>query len=639
MFEYIRTHQRLMQFLLLLIIFPSFAFFGIESYTRSRGGENVVATVAGQSVTQQEFDATLRDQLDRFRQMYGPQFDSKMLNTPMARQEILDELIARKALAAEVSRTHLAVTDQTLQQSILATPGLTKPDGSFDVENYKASLAAQGMTPPMYEQRLRQDMLLQQLLNAVQGTSFIPKTVAERLMLINEQEREVGSLTFKTANYVSQVKITDEMLKAYYEKNAVQFEIPEQIKAEYVVLSNDALASQTTVSDSDVQSFYEQNKKAYSVDEQRRASHILISVKKDASEAEKSKAKTKAETLLSELRKNPTSFAKLAKENSQDPGSAERGGDLDFFSKGMMVKPFEDAAYKLKVGDVSDVVQSDFGFHIIQLTAVKPAASKALDEVRSQIVADIQKQKAAKAYKDAAESFGNIAYEQPDSLKPLADKFKLKIETADSLGKQVNPALAPSVLVNNAKFLKAIFSDEAIKKKHNTEAVEVAPNTLVVGRVLEYKPVSKRPFDDVKAIISNRLTQSEAESLATKDGIAKLAALNAQDAPQAFSDVKIVSKAKVQGLSPKALMAVLKADTQKLPAFVGVSDGTDSYTIYRISKVMAGTPDQSARSAELKQLKSITSQQEAFTYIEALKARSKVTVNKAAVLTTATNTP
>ena len=247
MFEYIRTHQRLMQFLLLLIIFPSFAFFGIESYTRSRGGENVVATVAGQSVTQQEFDATLRDQLDRFRQMYGPQFDSKMLNTAMARQEILDELIARKALAAEVSRTHLAVTDQTLQQSILATPGLTKPDGSFDVENYKASLAAQGMTPPMYEQRLRQDMLLQQLLNAVQGTSFIPKTVAERLMLINEQEREVGSLTFKTANYVSQVKITDEMLKAYYEKNAVQFEIPEQIKAEYVVLSNDALASQTTV--------------------------------------------------------------------------------------------------------------------------------------------------------------------------------------------------------------------------------------------------------------------------------------------------------------------------------------------------------------------------------------------------------
>ncbi|MFZ6774339.1 SurA N-terminal domain-containing protein [Undibacterium sp. SXout7W] len=639
MFEYIRTHQRLMQFLLLLIIFPSFAFFGIESYTRSRGGEDVVATVAGQSITQQEFDATLRDQLNRFRQMYGPQFDSKMLNTPMARQEILDELIARKAIAAEVARTNLTVTDQTLQQSILATPGLTKPDGSFDVENYKASLAAQGMTPPMYEQRLRQDMVLQQLLNAVQGTSFIPKLVAERLMLINEQEREVSALTFKTASYIPQVKITDEMLKAYYEKNAAQFEIPEQIKAEYVVLSNDALASQTTVSESDIQSFYEQNKKTYSTDEQRRASHILIGVKKEASDAEKSKAKGKAESLLSDLRKNPTTFAKLAKENSQDPGSAERGGDLDFFSKGMMVKSFEDAAYKLKVGEISDVIQSDFGFHIIQLTAVKPAAVKALDEVKSQIIADIQRQKAAKAYKDAAESFGNIAYEQPDSLKPLADKFKLKIETVNSLGKQINPAIPAGVLTNNAKFLKAIFSDEAVKKKHNTEAIEVAPNTLIVGRVLEYKAVSKRPFDEVKSVISTRLTQTEAESLATKDGLAKLAALKAQDATQGFSDLKVVSKAKSQGVSPKALAEILKADTQKLPAFVGVSDGIDSYTIYRIGKVMAGVPDQAARAGELKQIKSIVSQQEAFTYIEALKARSKVTINKPAISTAAVSAP
>jgi peptidyl-prolyl cis-trans isomerase D len=476
MFEFIRTHQRLMQFLLLLIIFPSFAFFGIESYTRSQATAGAtVATVAGQAVTQQELDAALREQLDKFRQSYGPQFDSKMLNTPEMRKNVLDELIARKAVAAEIKNSKLTVTDQTLQQQILALPGLVKADGSFDKERYLNYLASQGMTQAMFDQRMRQDLTVEQLAGAVQNTSFIPKTVVDRIALISEQEREVQMLNFKTADFTSQVKVTDEMVKAYYDKNAAQFEIPESIKAEYVVLNNDVLQAQVAVSDAEVQEFYKSNAKAYSVDEQRRASHILIAAKKDASDAEKAKAKAKAESLLAEVRKNPASFAKLAKENSQDPGSAERGGDLDFFGKGAMVKPFEDAAYKLKQGEVSDVVQSDFGFHIIQLTDVKPAMVKPLDEVRAQITADIKKQKAAKAYAEAAETFGNTVYEQADSLKPVADKLKLKIEVVDGLMREPNKALPASVLTNNAKFLTAIFADGAVKKKHNTEAVEVAP--------------------------------------------------------------------------------------------------------------------------------------------------------------------
>ena len=632
MFEYIRTHQRLLQFLLLLIIFPSFAFFGIESYTRSQAAAGAaVATVAGQQVMQAELDAALRDQLDKFRQSYGAQFDPKLMNTPEVKQNVLDELIARKAVAAEVKSNKLLITDQILQQAILATPGLVKADGTFDADKYKAILASRGMSPAMYEQSLRQDMALEQLINAVQNTSIVPKTVAERFAMISEQEREVQALTFKASDFTSQVKITDEMVKAFYDKNAAQFEIPEMIKAEYVVLSNDVLADQVTVTDAEIQEFYKNNTKAYSVDEQRRASHILIAVGKDSSAADKEKAKAKADALLAELRKNPSAFAKLAKENSQDPVSAERGGDLDFFGKGAMVKPFEEAAFKLSKGQISDVVQSDFGFHIIEVTDIKPAVVKPLEDVKAQIAADIKKQKASKAYAEAAETFGNMVYEQSDSLKAVADKLKLKIDIADQLTRQGNPAAPATNLTNNPKFLKAIFADDVVKKKHNTEAIEVAPNTMIAGRMVEYKPATKRPLDEVKAMIVARLTQTEAGNLAEKEGKAKLAALKQADATTGFSDVKVVSRAKQQDLPAQAMAQIMKADTQKLPAFVGVSLGDAGYAVYRISKVNAGTPDPAKRASEGAQVANLQSQQDLLAYIELLKKKAKVTVNKAAL--------
>ncbi|MFZ6719534.1 SurA N-terminal domain-containing protein [Undibacterium sp. Ji49W] len=638
MFEYIRTHQRLMQFLLLLIIFPSFAFFGIESYTRSRGGDTAVATVAGTSITQSELDQATRDQLDRLRQMYGPQFDSKLLSTPEAKQNILDELIARKAMTAEVVRKKLMISDATLQQTILKESGLTKADGTFDTERYKSLLAAQGLSPAGYEQRLRQDMTLQQLLSAVQGSAFVPKAVTERLSAINEQEREVQAMMLKSDDFASRVKITDDMLKAYYDKNAAQYEIPEQINAEYVILNSEALAAQVTVSDADVQSYYEQNKKLYGTDEQRRASHILIAAGKDSSSADKAKAKEKIDGILAQLRKKPEDFAKLAKENSQDPGSAEKGGDLDFFGHGAMVKQFDETAFKLKQGEISEPVQTDFGYHIIMVTGIKPAAIKTLDEVKPQITADIKKQKAVKAYAEAAEAFGNLVYEQPDSLKPVAEKLKLKIETVNGLTRQSKPGVPATVETNNAKFLKAIFADDVVKKKHNTEAVEVAPNTLIAGRIVEYKAASRRPFEEVKASIVAQVTHKEAAALAEKEGKEKLAALKLADSTAGFTESKVVSRLKNQDIPDVAFVDLMRADTSKLPAFVGTSLGDAGYIVFRISKVSAGTPDPARRAAEAQQQANILAQQNLYSYIDVLKQKAKVTVNKAALVAPAAPT-
>ncbi len=628
MFDFIRTHRRLMQFLLLLIILPSFAFVGLESYTRMGDASNTVAKVDGQAITQPEWDAAQRDQMERFRQMFGEQFDAKMFDTPEAKQEILNNLIAQRVLAAEAKRNKLSVSDQTLQQTIINLGGLKTADGQFDVERYKAILAAQGMTPAMYESRLRQDLTMQQVNAAIQTTSFAPDALAKRLSELGEQEREVQQLLFKASDYVAQVKFSDEMLKSYYEKSR-QFDVPEQVKAEYVVLTADALAAQINVSDADIKSYYEQNAKQYGAEEQRRASHILIGVSKDASDADKAAAKAKAEQLLASLRKNPQEFAKLAKENSADTGSAERGGDLDFFGKGMMVKPFEDAAFKLKQGELSDLVQSDYGFHIIKLTAIKPAAVKALDEVKGEIASAIRKQLVTKKYTETADVFSNTVYEQADSLKAVADKLKLKIETTGNLSRQANPAVAPTAPFNNQKFLTALFSEESLKNKRNTEAVEVAPNTLIAGRVVEYKAASKRPYAEVKALVQAQVVQVEAAALAKKAGEAKLAALKTKDDAAGFSATQTVSRAKSQGLNPAVFLAVMKADTSKLPAYAGVDLPGQGYSVLRVLRVLQPTAvDSAKRQAERQQINAALAQQETFAYIEALKQKAKVKILK-----------
>lgn len=629
MLEFIRTHQKLMQIILIILIVPSFLFFGLEGYTRMGGSQDTVAKLAGQTITQQELDAAHRDQMQRFRQMFGPQFDSKIFDTPEAKQEILDSLIGQKVLTAEATRKGLSVSDQSLQRAILAMPELKTPDGKFDNERYKSLLSVQNMNPAMFEARLRTDLALEQLNSAIQSSAFAPKAIANRLSDINLQEREVQEMLFKASDFAPQVKVTDQMLKDYYDKSAGQFEVPEQVKAEYIVLDAAAAAAQVSVGDADIKSYYEQNLKRYSVDEQRRASHILIAANKDASAADKEKAKAKAESLLAQVRKNPADFAKLAKENSQDPGSAERGGDLGFFGKSMMVKPFEDAAYKMKPGEISDVVQSDFGYHIIQLAEVKPAAVKSLDVVKDEITAEIKKQMAAKKFAELAETFNTTVYENADSLKPAADKLQLKIETISNLTRTPSPAADPKSPANNPKFLAALFSEEALKRKNNTEVVEVAPNTLVAGRVVEYKPATRRPFEEVKAVVRERVVQIEAMNLAKKAGEAKLAEVKEKGNASGFSEPKMVSRTKNQEMRGEAFTAVMKADVSKLPVNLGVELPTQGYAVYRINKVaQPAAKDEAQRQAQQQQIANALAQMEMNAYIDVLKKKAKVEIMK-----------
>jgi len=627
MFEFIRTHRRLMQFLLLLIIVPSFAFVGLESYLRMSDRDTTVAKVAGQDISQREWDAAQSRQLERFRQMFGEQFNPAMFDTPDARQSTLDGLLAQKALSSHVTKNHLTVSDDQLRNTILEIQGLTNPDGSFDKQRYQALLSAQGLTPDRFEANLRHELAMQQVNLSIQNSAFAPKAVASRITALNQQVREVQELMLGWQDFKSQVKITDAMVNEFYNKNTAQFEVPETVKIEYLVLSPDVVESRIEVVEADIKTFYEQNIARYKTPEQRRASHILINAPKDASAADKAAAKAKAEKILEQVRKSPGDFAKLAKENSQDSVSAERGGDLNFFGKGDMVKPFEDAAFALKEGEISGLVQSDFGFHIIRVTGIKAPATRELSEVKANIAAEIKRQQSGKKYAEMAEIFTNMVYEQSDSLKPVADKLGLKIETAQNLTRAPSAMLPKMAAYNQPKFLNAVFSDDAIRAKRNTEAVEVGASVLIAGRVVEHTPVTKIPVSEVRTLIEERLLGLESEKLAVKAGQARLAELGS-NGDAGFGVARPVSRNNASGLPPSAVTAIMKADTSKLPAYVGVTVSGRGYAIYRVNKISEEAIDEEARTAEQQQVSEFLAAQEMSAYMDVIKKRAKAEILK-----------
>jgi len=637
MLDFVRNNRRLMLLLLLLLVFPSFVFFGVESYSRFMDTSHDAAKVDGRAITVQEVDNVVREQSERMRQMLGASYDSRQFEGPAARKSVLDQLILQRVVANEVARENLTVSNARLFEAINSIPAIAqlprKKDGTIDDKAYLQLLASQGMTPDQFDARMRYDLATQQLSASVAGTAFVPKSLLDHLIAVRDQQRDVQALLFKPADYAAKVQPDAAALKAYYDSHQSAFSVPEQAKVEYLVLSGDALAAAQTVTPEELKSYYDSNLARFRTEEQRRASHILIAAPKDAPAAERQAAKEKATKLLEELRKHPDTFADIARKQSQDPGSAEKGGDLGFMGHGALVKPFEDAMFALKEGQISDVVETDYGYHIIKLTGIKPAETKPLDAVRPALEAELRKQFAAKKYAEVADAFSNTVYEQSDSLKPAADKFKLAIQTADNVTRQPNPALGAQSPLNNEKLLKALFSDDAIKNKRNTEAVQVGPNTLVSARIVEYRPATVRKFEDVEAKVREGYIAQQAAELARKDGEARVEALKKSDSAQGFGAVTTVSRTKADGLEPKAVEAVMRADTQKLPAVVGVDLGANGYAIYRITKVSQPAQiDPAQRQAAFQQLAQLAGQTELVAYYESLKARSKVKVLKPVVV-------
>ncbi len=626
MFESIRKHSRIVMILLFLLIIPSFVLVGIDSNYFSEKSA-VVARVDGNKITQTEWDNAHRVESDRIRAQ-SPNVDAKMLDSAAARYATLERMVRERVLAAAAQKMHMVTSDSRLARSLQEIPAiaaLKRPDGTMDAEAYRALVGSQGLTPAGFEANVRRDLSVNQILGGVVGSAFVTDAQVAQSLDALYQRREIQVARFNAAGFAAKVSPTDADLEAYYKAHPNQFKQLESANVEYLVLTLDAVRDGITLNEDDLRTYYKENASRLAGKEERRASHILIKAPKDMPAADREKAKARATELLAQVRKAPATFADVAKKSSQDTGSAVLGGDLNFFARDAMVKPFEDAAFALKKGEISDVVESDFGYHVIQVTDIKSPRVPTFEELRPSMEKELKAQQAQRKYAEVAESFANGVYEQADSLAPVAEKLKLKVQTANGVTRTPVPGATGAFA--NAKVLEALFSSDSVQNKRNTEAVEVGPSQMASGRITEYTPAKTLPLDEVRAKVRTLYIAEKAAELARKEGEAKLAEYTAKpEAAAGLTAPAVISRDTPMNMPRPLIDAALRANTDKLPAWTGVDlGGEQGYAVVKVNRIVPRDKAEPQRAQqERMQLMQWWSTAEGMAYYAMLKDRFKV---------------
>ncbi len=587
MFDFVYRHAKIMQLILFLLILPAFIMgFGIEGYKEMMDAGDAVAHVDGKAIKQNELDNAHKNNIERLRAS-NPNVNVKLLDSPEAKKATLSRIIDEKLSLAAAKNLYVTTTDAKLTTHLQSDPNIASlrlPDGSIDAIRYQQLLASQNMQPEVFEESIRQQLAAQQVFQAIRSSGLPMAAVANLTLDAFNQKRKVQFSRFEASAYTNKINLKDEEIEAFYKANAPLFQSKENTDIEYVVLRLDDLKRNIAITDEEAKAAYTQNTASYASKEERRASHILINAAKDATPSDKATAKAKAQALLVQLQKAPNTFATVAKANSQDAGSAMQGGDLNFFGRASMVKPFEDAAFALKKGEMSAVVESDFGYHIILLTDIKTSVVRPFEAVKGEIVSQLQKEKAQKAFVDAADVFSNMVYEQADTFKGVAEKLKLSIQTAKSLSRQGQSINAAEL--NNPKLLAAIFAPDSTEKKRNTAAVDIGNKQLVSARVVQYHPVHTLPLAEVKDAVKTRLLNVRSFELARNDAIAQLASTKVKPESMLNTETATIGRNDPTTLPASVVDAITKADITKLPVVIGAEVPMQAYYVIKVTEVM-----------------------------------------------------
>lgn len=611
MLQAFRDHKRWLMFIAMVLIIPSFVVTGIYSYNRMTQADNSIAKVGDVSISPEAFDMAKRQQLEQLRQTMGENFRANMLDNPEAGEAILKGLMDESAVSQTVAKNFVQVSEE---QAIMLIKGASalQQDGKFSPELYENFLRSQGKSDQQFVAEVRRDLAKETVLSGVTATYPVPKALVQDYFRILTEERRVRAFIVNATDYVEDIKVTDDEAKAYYDAHQKDFLLPEHVKAEYVVLSPADFKAEAPNPD-DLKTYYEQNQSRWMVPEERRASHILIEFGDD-----KAAALKKAEEILAAVKADPASFADEAKKNSADTGSAAEGGDLSFFGRGLMVKPFEDAVFAAKKGDIVGPVETEFGYHIIYVTDIHEARGKTFDEVKPEIEAEYAEQTAIRQFGEHADEFTNLVYEQSDSLGPVAEKFGLKIETIDNVTRTgvTDPELGRIITEHVAE---ALFGSECLEEKRNSNAIEVSANTLVAARVVEYKPETVRPFEDVKSRIVDAIKLERVSAMAKADGEKKLAEVKASKKLDGFSEPVWVSRQQMQGQPAAFVDLEVSVPTEQLPAFVGMQVEGGAYLIGYVEEAKLKEATDAELAGLAREVASIYGESDRRGYLEALK--------------------
>jgi peptidyl-prolyl cis-trans isomerase D len=586
MFDFVRSHNRVLQVMLGIVIIPVFGFVGLSSYLQPNESAVPVASVDGHDITHADWDAQRRQDIDQIRSR-NPQVDLKLLDTPEAQRRSLDAIVRDRVLQAAVVHENLAVSDERIALEYRNNPDYEQlramPKATRD-----AVLAQQGLSGNGLLENIGRQLARNQAQQGVAISGFLPASSLKASTDAWFDQRDIQWQRFDRKDYAAAIQPTDAQVEAYYKAHAADFVAPEQARIEYLVLDAPALQSQVKADPTLVQGYYDANKSRYTTPEERSASYILAKVAPDASPADVAKAKALAESELAVVRKNPAGFADLAKKIPQDGGPLE-GGDLDFMRKGALGVPaLDEALFSMKPDQISDVIRIDGGFQIVKLTGVRGGAVKPFDEVKAQIEDQLKAQEALKLFSADAEKFKDTVYEQADSLDAAAKAFQLTKQTATVTR---TPAAGATGPLASPKLLAAVFATDAIKNKHNTEAVESGPNQLAAAHVVEYAPQHTRPLAEVHDLVVAAVRSAQAAANARKDGEARVAEAK-KDPALALPQTATVSRLDRTGAIPRPVVeAVLQADLSKGPTVVGVALPDGSYAAIRVLKSTPHLPD------------------------------------------------
>lgn len=526
MLQFIRdTAKGWVAWIIVAVLIVPFALWGINEYFQG-GDARSVAVINGKDISLNDYQRARQQQENRIRQMLGKNANPEILESMLQPQDVLDSVIERELLEQAADDIGFRMSDQQLASAIRAIEAFQQ-EGAFSKPTYERVLRNQGYSTAYFENIMRYDSAIQQINLGFRATGTVTKTDVENYIKLKNQEREIQHLIIPAGRFEKQDSVSDEEVEKYYNENKQRFVNPETVSVDYVELKIDELKKDITYTEEDLLNTYKDQKSNFGVGEERSARHILVQMENASDEKQAATALEKANKILSRIR-GGEAFEELAKTSSDDPGSAASGGDLGFFGKGLMDPAFEDTAFAMKEGEVSEPVKTSFGYHIIKLDKIRPGSIKPFEKVRDEIISIYQQQKAEQQFYDQTETMTTVAYEQPDSLDAVAESLNLKIKTTEEFSSRGGKGIAA-----NRKVVQAAFSNDVLEQGYNSEPIEAGVNHLVVIHKKNHKPESQKELAEVKNDIIAILGKQNATGKAEASGKELVASLESGTDPVA----------------------------------------------------------------------------------------------------------
>jgi len=622
-----RSQSWLMWVIVILISIP-FALWGIQQYITPE--VNVaVAKVNGQELTLPQFQDAYQRQRYRLQALFGSNFDLGQLDESRLKQETLNRMINEELVFQSAMESGLRISDDQLANNILALD-VFKVDGQFSQAQFENWLRSQGEGKTSFDEKFRRSLVQTQLQMGVVESAIVTGADLDNAIRLQEQKRTFSYLVIPASRFEDSVTVTDESIKTYYDTHRDAFANPEQVQVEYLELSRSAIAEAVMLSDEEIERRYESQKANYMTPGQRRASHILIELAEGPSAEQEGEALEEAKSLKERIDAGE-SFETLAEAHSDDSGSAQQGGDLGFFGKGVMDAPFEDAVFSMEEGEISDPIRSSFGFHVIKVTGIRPAGTKPFEEVKERVRRELQLEQAEQRFFDQAEQLANLAFENPDNLEVAAEALELEVKTSGFFDRGGDEGIAKEPRVAGAA-----FGEDVLVQGHNSEPLELSGGRIVVLRVKEHKPASDRPLDKVRDEITRRLRTEKMRAMAAEEGTGALERLRNGVSPEAVGN-EIELEWTTQKEAGRTVATVdrtvvnrafqLAHPASEQSVFGGVVLGSGDYGIIELTEVKDGDPvaaDKGLRDALRASLMRSSGQEAYEVFVQGLRARADV---------------